>query len=179
MEREKMKYCPQCGNILTPKEIAGRERLACDSCNYVFWNNPVPVVAAIVEKEGRVLLAYKKDWQPGAWGLVAGFPEAGETLEEAVLREVREETGLEGEVLGLVGVYSLLYRNQVFIVYGVKAGGGALRVGEGEELETLKEFGQEELVQVLANLPPQSGAAQALRDWLRTQSEKSTQRQGK
>lgn len=159
-----MRYCPQCGNLLVPKEVDGRERPSCPACDYVFWNNPVPIVAAIVEKEDRVLLARKKEWQPERWGLIAGFPEAGETLETAVMREVREETGLECDVLGLVGVYSLTSVNQIFIVYRIKAKSGQVRLGE--ELEALKEFGRDELAQVLTDLPPRSGAARALRDWL-------------
>lgn len=55
MEQGKMKYCPQCSHLLAPKEIRGRERLACDACGYVFYNNPTPVVAAIVEREAMVL----------------------------------------------------------------------------------------------------------------------------
>ena len=55
----KMKFCPQCGHRLAPTRIHQREYLACVSevCNYVFWDNPLPVVAALVEYEGNVLLA--------------------------------------------------------------------------------------------------------------------------
>jgi NAD+ diphosphatase len=157
------KYCPECGASLAPQVIAGRERLACPACGYVWWDNPVPVVAAIVERGGRVLLARKKEWAPGRWGLVAGFPEAGETMEEAVRREVHEETSLQATLLGLVGVYSLPQRNQVFIVYRVQAAGPWQA---SEELEALREFERAEIAEVLANLPPQSGAGRALRDWL-------------
>jgi ADP-ribose pyrophosphatase YjhB (NUDIX family) len=111
--------------------MAGRERLACPVCGYVFWNNPVPVVGAIIELDGKVLLTRKREWPPEHWGLVAGFAEAGETMEEAVLREVQEETGLQAEVVELVGVYTLLARNQVYIVYRIRAAGLAGRGGAG------------------------------------------------
>ena len=165
-EPQRMNYCPQCGSLLTPRQIDGRERLACPACAYIFWNTPVPVVAAIVERAGHLLLARKQEWPPGHWALIAGFPEAGETMEEAVLREVREEIGLEGEVMGLVGVYSLPYRDQVFIVYRVRAEDGEIQVDQ--ELEAVREVPPEGLGPVLQNLPPQAGAARALRDWLRT-----------
>ena len=160
-----MNYCPQCGSPLTVKEIDGRPRPACQACDYVFWNTPVPVVAAIVEWQGKILLARKREWPPGRWALIAGFPEAGEVLEEAILRELWEETGLRGQVLGLIGVYSLPGRNQIFVVYRVMAIGEKVQLGE--ELEATREFGADELAPVLENLPPQSGAARALRDWLR------------
>ncbi len=172
MEREKAKYCLQCGSLLAVTERNCRERLECTACDYVFRNNPVPVVAAIVEREERILLARQKEWPPEMWALIAGFPEAGETMEAAILREVREETGLAGEVLGLVGVYSRPSGNQVFIVYRVRAMEGQVQVEE-KELEAIREFTRYELPQVLANLPSQSGAARALRDWSHKESVKS------
>lgn len=160
-----VKYCPHCGQLLSPREIDGRARPACMSRGYVFWDTPIPVVAAIVEREGHVLLARKRGWPPDRWALFAGFPEGGETMEEAILREVCEEAGLTAEVLGLVGVYSLPQGKQVFIVYRLRAGGNAVKVGE--ELEAIREFRQDELGEMLEHLPPQAGAARALRDWLR------------
>jgi len=163
MEPPPPRHCPQCTTPLVQRVEVGRERLACPSCGYVFWNNPVPVVAAIVEVGDKVLLGRKQPWPPGRWGLVAGFLEAGETMEEGVLRELREETGLEGEVVGLVGVYPILHRNQVFLVYRVRAT-GTWQVGE--ELEALREFSRDELPAVLEHLPPQSGSGRALRAWM-------------
>jgi NADH pyrophosphatase NudC (nudix superfamily) len=156
------RYCPWCGTQLALQDIAGQLRPAC-SCGYVFWDNPVPVVGAIVEIGARVLLARKAAWPAGRWGLVAGFVEAGETTDEAAAREVREETGLVAEVLDLIGVYTLLERKQIYIVYRLRAA-GMWQVGE--ELEALREFSREELATVIAALPPQSGAGRALRDWL-------------
>ena len=58
---------PQCGNDLIEAEIDGRIRLTCtsDECNYVFWDPPTPVVAAVVEFEGKVVLARNKKWPEG------------------------------------------------------------------------------------------------------------------
>jgi NADH pyrophosphatase NudC (nudix superfamily) len=158
------KYCPHCGQLLSQQQVDGRERPSCALCGYVFWDTPVPVVAAIVEREGSVLLARKREWPPGRWALFAGFPEAGETMEEAILREVHEEADLEAKVLGLIGVYSLPHRNQVFIVYRLSVEVGEVNVGE--ELEAIRAFRRDELAGVLEHLPPEAGAARALRDWL-------------
>src|SRR5438309_1254651 len=77
---------------LRPQTPEGRERLHCstDSCDYVFYDNPVPVVAALVEHGQTVLLVRGKGWPEKWYGLVTGFLEKGESPEEGVLREVRE-----------------------------------------------------------------------------------------
>jgi NAD+ diphosphatase len=159
-----MRYCPICGCNLVDKEADGRLRRACNQCDYVHWNNPTPVVAAIAEQGDFILLARKNGWPPNKWGLIAGFPEAGETLEEAILREVAEETGLEGKIMELIGVYSLLWKNQVFIVYRVKVQPGPLCVCE--ELECIHKFYPNRIHTILNELDPQDGAGRALNDYL-------------
>src|SRR5262245_5236726 len=96
--------------------IDGCVRLACSSrCGYVFYGNPTPVVAAIVERDGAVVLVRNKGWPESWFGLVTGFLERGETPEQGVLREVKEELGLAGDVGELVGVYAFIERNQIII----------------------------------------------------------------
>ena len=80
---------------LAPVERGGQTRLACTQCDFVHWRNPVPVVAAVVERAGRVVLVHSIGRPPTWYGLVAGFLERGEHPEAAVLREVAEELGLE------------------------------------------------------------------------------------
>ena len=77
-----MKFCPECGSDLAEREIDGMARLACTSpeCPYVFWDNPVPVVAAIVEHSGEVILVRNAGWPEKMFGLVSGFLEKGETF---------------------------------------------------------------------------------------------------
>ena len=105
-----MKFCPQCGQGLIKKQIEEKDRLACpsSSCTYVFWDNPTPVVAAIVELHGSVILARNRLWPEKMFGLVTGFLEQGETPQVAVLREVKEELGLTGTVAEFIGLYSFL-----------------------------------------------------------------------
>ena len=59
-----MKFCPSCAAPLRPKKVEGRIRLCCeaDGCEFVFYNNPTPVVAALVEHGGTVLLVRNKEW---------------------------------------------------------------------------------------------------------------------
>lgn len=69
----------------------GRKRLRCSSgaCNFVFWNNPTPVVAAIILIEGQAMLVHHVDWPPKMLGLVTGFLEAGEHPDAAIRREIQ------------------------------------------------------------------------------------------
>ena len=99
------RYCPQCRAELAPTLRGGQTRLACPQCSFVQWSNPVPVVAAVVERAGRVVLVHSVG-RPAHWfGLVAGFLERGEHPEAAVLREVAEELGVEGRLMSAIGIY--------------------------------------------------------------------------
>jgi len=145
---------------LTSTEIGGQPRLACPSpsCGFVLWDNPVPVVAGIVEIDGKVALTRAKGW-PEKWrGLVAGFLEKGETPEAGILREVREELGLEGRIESFVGVYSFFEMNQLILAFHVRAEG---TVTPGEELESVTLVPPEEI------RPWSLGTGPALKDWLR------------
>ena len=78
-----MKFCPLCAHELEEVEIDGKPRLSCGSetCDYIYWNNPTPVIAALVERNGEVILARNKAWPQKMFGLVTGFLEEGETPE--------------------------------------------------------------------------------------------------
>ena len=88
----------------------------------------IGVFALIFDEDQRVLLAYRRDidW----WNLHGGGMERGETVEDAVRREVREETGLEVEVKYLVGVYSKPQKQEVVLTFSCRATGGVLTITE-------------------------------------------------
>lgn len=131
------KFCPKCGAPLEVKALHGKDRPVCvaQGCGFVHWGNPTPVVAAIVEHEGNVLLARGRGWPEKLFGLITGFLEAGETPEAGVLRELKEELSLDGEIVSLVGVYPFEMRNEVIIAYHVKAHGTVVL---SDELEAVK-----------------------------------------
>jgi NADH pyrophosphatase NudC (nudix superfamily) len=157
-----MRYCPQCRAELTEQIIDNTKRRGCaDRCGFVFWDNPTPVVAAIVEYEGQVLLARNAKWPPDWFALVTGFLERGETPEECVLREVEEELGLQGEIAEFVGNYSFPEQNQLLITFHVVARG---TVRLNEELIEYK------LVPHAEVKPWAMGTGPALRDWLARRS---------
>lgn len=87
--------------------IGGRERPVCPQCGFVIFKNPVPGVGVLVEMEGGVVLI-KRGHNPkkGLWALPAGFIEADESIEEAAIRECKEETNLDIELIEMFHVDS-------------------------------------------------------------------------
>jgi NADH pyrophosphatase NudC (nudix superfamily) len=161
-EKERgLKFCPRCAEPLISRELSGRGRLSCPSaeCGYVFWDNPIPVVAALVEHGEHVLLVRNRGWPQGWYGLVAGFLEREEDPEEGALREVREELNLEGEIVSLIGLYSFPQKNEIIMAYHVRAHG---EIRLGEELEDFK------LIRPGKLRPWPFGTGLAVRDWLKT-----------
>ncbi len=88
----------------------------------------IGVFALIFDDQDRILLGHRRDidW----WNLPGGGMEAGETVDEALRREVREETGLEVEVEQLVGVYSKPQKQEVVLTFRCQVIGGMLRPTE-------------------------------------------------
>jgi NADH pyrophosphatase NudC (nudix superfamily) len=153
------RYCPHCRAELAAVERGGRMRLACSRCDFVHWRNPVPVVAAVVERAGRVVLVHSIGRPPTWFGLVAGFLERGEHPETAVLREVAEELGLAARLVATIGIYPFDRLNQVIFAYHVEVGDGPI-VLAADELDDFREVPLEKL------RPWRQGTGPALRDWL-------------
>ncbi len=124
------RYCPQCGAGLGEALLGGLPRQVCAAgCGFVHWGNPAPVVAALVEIDGHVVLARNQAWAPGAFGLITGFLEREEDPAQAVLREVKEELDLDADAATLIGVYPFARKNEVLIAYHVAAR-GTIRLNE-------------------------------------------------
>ncbi len=121
------KYCPKCGSALEEKTLDERLRMVCVNeainCDFIHWDNPTPVVAAIVEHEGSIILARNAAWPPEWYAVITGFLEKGESPEEGILRELKEELNLEGEIVDFVGAYDFQHMNQIIMVYHIKAWG--------------------------------------------------------
>jgi len=153
------KFCPRCTQPLETVQYDGVTRQRCPdkACGFVHWNNPVPVVAAIIEHGDRVLLARNKLWPEKFFGLVTGFLEKDETPESGVLREVQEEVGLTGTIAGFVGHYGFPQMNQLIIAFHVKAEG---EIRLNEELAEYKLLAPDKV------RPWPTGTGHAMRDWL-------------
>ena len=97
-------YCPICGDALVTAWDGESDRPHCATCRRFYYRNPVPASACFVSRDGELLLT-RRGVEPckGEWGLPGGYVEVGETTEEAALRELAEETGLQADAARLIG----------------------------------------------------------------------------
>jgi NADH pyrophosphatase NudC (nudix superfamily) len=152
------RFCPRCAAEMMVGELAGRERMACRACGFTHWNNPLPVVAGLVQVGDLILLARNAAWPAKTFALITGFLEADETPEQGIAREVMEETSLQVEGTSLIGVYEFTRKNEVIIAYHVIASG---EVRLSEELLEYRMVKPERL------RPWRAGTGMAVADWMR------------
>jgi NAD+ diphosphatase len=124
MAFEPPKHCGVCGGLLAPVEGKPGQRVCrAEGCGRISYLSPVPVVAAIVERDGQIILVRSHGWPESWFGLVTGFLEPDESPEAAARREVGEELGLATAQSRLIGAYSFARMNQVIIAYHILAAG--------------------------------------------------------
>ncbi len=125
----KLNYCPECGNHLEVKKENNREQLFCSACDKFVYQNPVPVVAGLIQNQKKEILLIKRGIEPcrGSWALPSGFMELDETPQQCVLREIKEETNLDCKIVHLLGVYQQKgwrYKSIIVIAYILEPIGG-------------------------------------------------------
>lgn len=159
-----VRFCTHCGSPLAwtaSLEDSGMvQRLRCPACNWTHWNNPTPVLAAVVEYNGLLVLARNALWKDRFFGLITGFMEAGESPEDGIAREVKEEINLDVQSCRLIDVSEFLRMNQVLIAYHVVATG---------EIRLSPELSEYKLVEPAEATVWTSGTGRALQKWLRSQ----------
>lgn len=103
---EMKSHCHFCGDALTRRYMEGRERLYCRACARPIYENPIPATCMVVVDTDEQVLLVKRSVDPkkGMWCLPGGFIELGEAPEAGALRELAEETGLQGTIDTLLGV---------------------------------------------------------------------------
>ncbi|MCD4772750.1 MAG: NUDIX domain-containing protein [Bacteroidales bacterium] len=134
MKKKKRRFCPYCSDKIIYKNEDDVLREHCPSCNIFFYDNPLPVVSSVLEKDRKILLV-KRGNKPykGMWCLPSGFAETGETIEAATLRELREETGIKAKITSLIDADSCtnyLYGDLIFLSFEVEQTGGKLEAGD-------------------------------------------------
>jgi ADP-ribose pyrophosphatase YjhB (NUDIX family) len=133
-------YCFDCGTPLVAQHQEDRDRPTCPNCGFIHYLDPKLAVAVVLGNADGVLLG-KRRVNPGAglWSFPAGYVNRGEVLEEAAVREVREEVGVAVKLTGIVGVYSDRDEPVVLVVYS-----GEVEAGEpmpdGREVSEVRRF---------------------------------------
>ncbi|MBC8213861.1 MAG: NUDIX hydrolase [Candidatus Marinimicrobia bacterium] len=99
-----MEYCSNCGEKNSEMFVEGRHRYYCNHCDTVHYENPKPTATLICPK-GKEILLVRRKYEPakGFWCLPGGFIELGETPQMAAIRELKEETNLNGNIEKLLG----------------------------------------------------------------------------
>ena len=151
------RFCAQCGaaTVAMPGEW-GRK---CTSCGYPHYPHIHPCVIVLVRRGRELLLTRKAEWPAGRYSLVAGFLDFGECLEEAVHREVLEETGVRVANVRYIGSQSWPFPSQLMAGFVADYAGGELVVDHGE-LEDARWFA----IDAPPALPPRRSIARYILD---------------
>ena len=142
-----MKFCSQCGSDKINFEIPlgdSLSRFICDSCSTIHYQNPKVIVGCLPIYNDQIVIC-KRAIEPckGKWNLPAGFMENGERAEDGALRELKEETGLDGAIIKLHCVYSIPHVNQVYLIFLTRI--DSQNVDPGEESLEVKFFNMHEI----------------------------------
>src|SRR5215203_5392222 len=158
------RFCPRCTGRLENRVLkeGDPDRLVCEACGFVFYLGPKLVAGAIVELDGEIVLI-QRAIEPGygRWTFPGGFVERGEVAEAAAARETLEETGLEIEVTGIVGLYT--YEGQIPAIAAFAASVVGGEPAPLDEVMSVKPFPRDALPWSELAFP---STEQALKDYL-------------
>jgi NADH pyrophosphatase NudC (nudix superfamily) len=136
--------CPQCGKKLLHDE----NNVSCEACSETWYNNPAPATSIALIKDGKILLAKRKvEPEKGKWDILGGFVEAGESIEDAVIREMKEETNLDVEITEYLGSVADIYggKPSLPILYKVKMADENQTPNPQDDVEELAWFSTSEI----------------------------------
>jgi len=153
------RYCGRCGAATTFKQ--GERARECPACGSLSYPRISPAVIVAVVRDGRILLARAARFPPGLRSVLAGYVEPGETLEECVHREVREETGIEVTNLRYFASQPWPFPHSLMIAFTAEHERGEISV-DGAEIKEADWYGPEQLP---AQIPVPMTVARHLIDW--------------
>lgn len=127
-----LQACPYCKSGLVEAEVpGGKIRPACPQCGWIHWKNPIPTAVALIPVGNKVLMV-KRAIQPqkGDWCLPGGYVDYHESPIETIIREVREETGLDITVVRQLGLPIITESNHLVTFFLGNAIGGDMQAGD-------------------------------------------------
>ncbi len=139
------RFCGRCG---APTQAQLHERvLACSACGALYYPRIAPCVIGIVMRGNECLLAHNARFAPGLYSALAGFIEPGETAEQALIREIREETGIEADRLEYISSQPWPFPSQLMLGFVAHYRSGEIAV-DGFEITDAQWFRADQLPQI-------------------------------
>lgn len=151
------RYCPACGTATILHTVISKR---CPACGYEIYPAVSPAILVLIRKEDAILLVHARNFKGTFYGLVAGFLETGETLEECVRREVMEETGLEIANITYFGNQPWPYPSNLMVGFIADYVSGTIRL-QDDELSSGAFFTRDNLPE----LPRKPSLARRMIDW--------------
>jgi 8-oxo-dGTP diphosphatase len=161
-------YCPHCAASLVEKRIYNALRSTCPACGFIYFLDPKVVTVVVVQHAGKLLLGRRNiDPGKGLWSFVSGYVDRGEKVEEAAVREVKEETNLDVQLDNLLGIYSENGNPHVVIAYRASVVNDDVSemAGQPDEVSELAFFTREEMPDLAFPMD-----RQILQDWYKGES---------
>lgn len=159
------RFCGRCGKP-TEKHLRERSRY-CTECQLSFFPRISPSGIVIVKKEDKILLARSPHFPPGVYGAVAGFVEVGETVEEAVIREVYEEVGIRIQRLQYQFSQPWPFPDSLMLGFTAEYASGEITI-DGREIQDANWFGRDHLPKLPMKISIASALIHKILDDLRT-----------
>jgi NAD+ diphosphatase len=140
-------YCSRCGTPMRPRE--NERARVCPACHFTSYPPVSPAIMILMTRGREILLARKSIWPAGRFSALAGFVEPGETLEDTVIRETREEVGVEVRNIRYFGSQPWPFPHSLMVAFTAEYAGGEIKP-DGEEIEEARWFDASQL----PKLPP-------------------------
>ena len=155
------RYCGRCGGEM--ERTPGERAMRCPADGHLAYPRLSPAVIVLVERgDGRALLGRSGRWDTPMYSTLAGFVEPGESLEDTVHREIREEVGIEVDTIRYFGSQPWPFPNSLMLGFTARWAGGDIEV-DGDEIVDARWFRPD----ALPEIPPKlSIARQLIDDWL-------------
>jgi len=156
-------HCPRCGGQTTIEQAGWVRRCPKDNLELFPRTDPA-VIVSITDETDRILLGSQGIWEENRWSILAGFVEPGESLEAAVVREMKEESGLDVFEPEYIYSQGWPYPYSLMLGFSAKASSSQALRPDGEEIVRLRWFSREELFAEAKNLflPGQATISRAL-----------------
>ncbi len=142
---ERELYCSHCGTGLPQLPIdAERAERMCPQCGTIHYPRIEPCIIVRIEREGKILLARHIARNTDIYACIAGFVEAGESAEHALIREIREEIGIEVKNIRYFGSQSWPFPDQLMLAFTAEYAGGEIHL-QRDELSEVGWFSPDDL----------------------------------